>query len=143
MKDSVKQYLEQWAEACPSDRAPRPATEEDVLDAEQRLGFKFPDDYKCFLLAYGGGMIGSNPVIGLGSTKDMSIHETDMHAAMSFYYEPWMGSNVVVISVDGLGNAWLLSLDGVGFADHEEQKVNQKYKTFSEWLERYCFGMTE
>ena len=141
MKYSVKQYLEQWAEACPSDRALRAATEQEILDAEGILGFQLPDDYKYFLSMFGGGMIGSNPVIGLGSTKDMSIHEADMHAAMSFYYEPWMGSKVLVISVDGLGNTWLLSCSGVGFADHEEQRVNHKYSTFSQWLEQHCFGM--
>jgi len=143
MKDSVKQYLAQWAEACPSDKAPRPATEPEVLEAERRLGFKLPSDYKFFLTTYGGGIIGSNPVIGLGSAKDMSIHQADLFVAKGFYLEDWMGSDVVVVSVDGSGNSWLLSLRGVGFADHEERRVNQKYSSFSQWLEQYCFGMTE
>lgn len=39
-------------------------SEAEIVQAEREIGVPFPEDYRQFLLRYGGAMVGSHPAFG-------------------------------------------------------------------------------
>ncbi len=78
MDNIIINDLMEWSRLRPDHKADRGASTQEIEDAERRLGFLFPDDYRWFLESYGGGQYGPFALIGLRHSSEMSVHVRDM-----------------------------------------------------------------
>jgi hypothetical protein len=136
MDNKIINDLMEWSKLRPDHKADRGATSQEIIDAERRMGYIFPDDYRWFLESYGGGQYGPFALIGLRHSSEMSVHVRNIFSAREFYNRDWIPEEMIIISDDDSGNLWLMDRKGtVYFADHEEQSVESMYKSYSEWFE--------
>jgi hypothetical protein len=94
MDDELRRRLVEAHNRLPSSCRSLPASEEALLAHERQFG-PIPSDYRWFLKACGGGVIGSERVNDL--TELPSTHA-------KFKREPWTMKDVYVIGWDGAGN---------------------------------------
>jgi hypothetical protein len=78
----------------------------DIERAQESLGIKFDENYREFLLKYGGAKIGSTLVHGLRKQKDMHEQLSTVVALTHFYRaQQWPNiNNLYIISSDVSGN---------------------------------------
>jgi hypothetical protein len=136
MSNTVIQALERWSVKRPENKADRGANSSEIESAEARFGFRFAPDYRWFLATYGGGQFGPFALIGLRHSNKMCAHCRDLFIARESNNSVWMNADMAIICDDDSGNLWLMDHTGsVFFSDHEEQLVDKRYNSYSDWFE--------
>ncbi len=110
---------------------------EEADEAAAALGVSFHEDYKEFLLRYGGAMVGSNPILGLRQAEVMGDDcWSVVHATRRFRSEAWPGSeDWYVVSVDAHGNPIGIAPSGaVLISDHDTGAVVLLSETFEAFI---------
>jgi len=106
-----------------------PATDEEIKDSEQKLNYKFSDDYIEFIKEFGGAYLGVN--IHAFNNHSMMSKQTVTEITQEFrnsYKErstEELINKSVVIAIDGSGNPILISSDGkviIVYHDSEDDK---------------------
>lgn len=119
-----------------------PATDEEIQYAENELGIKFHDDYKCFIKNFGGAyagiaihafrnsnMLGKETVIDLTKWARESFADDPRSSLINKSY---------VISDDGSGNPIMICEDGkVIIAYHDCDEYEDLAGSLSELLKQY------
>lgn len=124
-------------------------TLEELEKTESRLGFKFPIDYKDFLLKHNGGTPKPNTFIFIeksiqsNSLVDFfhAIYDAGSDGNLELDYNYFRSSsrippNIVPIAGDPFGNFICLSVAGndkgkMYFWDHESEPQNSSYENLS------------
>ncbi|MGK5497900.1 SMI1/KNR4 family protein [Streptomyces sp. URMC 125] len=112
------------------------ASNEELAQAEQRLGVRLPDDYKKFMRRYGGGeflFLDLLPVLSHDGAEDdlVGVNESDIES-----------EDFIAIAPVGTGDWWGFSASGavcrnqVDFLDHEDGQVRFAAADFFEFLAR-------
>lgn len=72
-----------------------------IIAAENVLGVQFPEDYRNFLLRYGGGYLGGNEIFGLPPEIEY-LEEPDLHVVFvtKEYRRLWEVSSFCVVLMD-------------------------------------------
>lgn len=115
------------------------ASAQELDRAAQALGVQLPDDYRDFVMRFGGGHAGSLPVAGLRVWDTASAGEWSVIELTDRYrIENWPGTEAwAVISNDGCGNP--IGLDALGrvwLSDHDAQECVCLESSFDNWLRR-------
>lgn len=119
-----------------------PATEDEVLDAERRLGCQFDPDYREFLLRFGGATVGSEHIHGLSPVESMDDEMWSVVALTEhFRGDGWRGiEGWYICSMDGRGNPIGLKPDGtVWCVDHDVGDCYLVSEMFEGFIEK-CLG---
>ncbi len=114
---------------------------DDVNKLAEEIGFNLPDDYKEFVLRYGGAIVGSFSIFGVKIAKAMSSVGTfaiDMTKRLR--KDGWKGTNNwLIISMDHSGNPIGLDKDGrIWISDHDAGEILKLGDNFEEFLRTYC-----
>lgn len=112
-----------------------PVSAAEIDAAEQQVGVKFTPDYREFLERYGGGMVGSLPVIGLRQAEVMDP-ETVVEITARFRADGWEQTyEWVIISEDLAGNPIGLTEKGeVWVSDHDFGETVMVAPTFEQFV---------
>lgn len=118
-----------------------PAIEPDIVQIEQFVGFKLPDDYRHFISRYGAGIVGPYSIIGIGASGAMSQNEkSTILVTKRFRAMNWPGcENSLVISVDHAGNP--ITIDSAGVIkcfDHDAGITEQIASSFNDFIANWC-----
>ncbi|MEF3302529.1 SMI1/KNR4 family protein [Paenibacillus sp. GYB003] len=111
-----------------------PASQEQINDAERRLGVKFDNDYAEFLRRYGGSFAGA-PIYGFNNSA--MLEEVDVvELTMRFRADRWPeAAHSYVISMDMSGNPVMMDTDGKVFTyDHDSAETRTLSESFSAFL---------
>ncbi|MBF0234383.1 MAG: SMI1/KNR4 family protein [Desulfamplus sp.] len=118
------------------------AVEADVVNKlSEYVGFTLSLDYVEFMNRYGGAIVGSYSIFGLGAADAMGDNEASaIDVTKRFRDDGWAGTeNWLVISMDHSGNPVGLDLDGkVWLSDHDAGAVSQLADSFEEYLRKWC-----
>jgi hypothetical protein len=119
-----------------------PVTMEEVDAASVALGLPFPPDYREFLLRYGGGFVGPNPIFGVRQVESMGRGSTVLERNRWFKEQRWPGvEEWLIISEDGYGNPYGIAPDGqVWTSDHDFGDIVPIAKGFEDFIGR-CMGL--
>lgn len=105
---------------------------EEVMRAEEKLNFKFSDEYKSFLLNYGAMACGSNEIIGLGvegylNVVSVTLDERGLNPELldRFIVIQNIGVEGILIIMDEKGNVY-------EFANKSYKKI---YTSFIDFLQ--------
>ncbi len=85
----------------------RPATDNEIINAENTLGVKLPNEYKVFLREFGSGCVGRAIILGLSEAEFVgtpSFVDTTLEYRQVFCEDIPEYKDIVVIGVDGSGN---------------------------------------
>ncbi|MCA9676185.1 MAG: SMI1/KNR4 family protein [Kofleriaceae bacterium] len=110
---------------------------EEVDDAQERVGVRFDPDYREFLVRYGGGIVGSLPILGVSRAEAMSKDEWSVVAVTArFRADGWTPTERwVVVSVDLAGNPVGVDSEGtVWISDHDAGEVRVVATTFEGFI---------
>ncbi|MBI5494718.1 MAG: SMI1/KNR4 family protein [Deltaproteobacteria bacterium] len=105
---------------------------------------RFPDSYRAFLQAYGGGMVGGYPVFGLRKAEPMGKSSwSDVDVTKRYRAQGWPGvADWIVVSADHSGNPIGLDRNGsLMLADHDGGEIVCVARDFDEFLASYCLHM--
>ena len=112
------------------------ATEGEISQAERALGVRLPDQYKDFMLRYGGGAFMSLdilPVVSKGSDSDLvSVNLREESFDVPF----------VAVAPVGTGDWWGFQVDNlecsdqVSFYSFEDGAARMKYEDFLQFIAR-------
>lgn len=115
---------------------------EDQWRAElARLDFAPPPDYVEFIARFGGSIVGSYSIVGLGASSAMGADEGSVFGLTSaFRADRWPGVDKwIVFSRDLAGNPVGVDRDGVVWTwDHDNGQLVRLAASFEEFLLRYC-----
>ncbi|AMQ07859.1 SMI1/KNR4 family protein [Sporosarcina psychrophila] len=103
MKIELLNAIDEEFEMCP-EAFGGPVNIEEVIQAEDELKVKLPEDYKIFLLRYGSGAVGEAIVLGL---REAEFFATPSFVEKSLQFRnilPEGHENFIVIGLDGAGN---------------------------------------
>ena len=120
-KDNIWELIEKQFLTYPQDFAGSGSTEL-VNKAEAELGIKFNNDYKEFLLKYGGACIGSKFIYGINKHRDMDKELNNVVFVTKFYRnQDWPDiDDWYIISDDFDGNPIGIDPEGkVWLSDHD------------------------
>lgn len=136
MNVSTWNRLAEYFRKSPGDAAP-PGTEDEVNALAARLGSPMPDQYRDFLLRYGGAYIGQYPVYGVHRSKATGLGK--LRAAEvneGFRQQGWPHADEwLIVSEDGYGNAIGIADDGrVLVWDHELGGIYELGSSFEDFL---------
>lgn len=84
-----------------------PASEEEIINAERKLGTKLPEEYKVFLREFGAGGVGGAIILGLSEAEFLytpSFVDISLQFRKQFRDDIPEYGNLVVIGIDGSGN---------------------------------------
>ena len=104
-------------------------SEEVILDAESKLNFKFPKEYKEFLGELGILSKGSNEILGLGVEGHLNIIEANLEEKK---YNN-LSEKYIIIKNEGTGIFILLGEDGKIY-EYKGEKCSLLYNSFNEFL---------
>ena len=104
-------------------------SEEVILDAESKLNFKFPKEYKDFLSELGILSKGSNEILGLGIEGYLNIIEANLEERK---YNNFSGK-YIIIKNEGTGIFILLGEDG-NIYEYKGKNYSLLYNSFNEFL---------
>lgn len=119
--DTISRLDAEFAE-FPIMRALNQPSEEEISRIEQLIGVPFPDDYKQFILLYGGAMVGAYPVFGLRPVEVMgNNHWSILDVTEHYRANGTPGTNQwAIFSEDHSGNPIGMDKDGVIWTyDHD------------------------
>jgi len=126
MQSDLLQKLRKYFEASPI-LCGMPASEADITSAQRRLNCQFVREYVEFLRLFGCGVVGPDPIYGLGADHVAAMAEDDDVVTQTerFRAHRWPGvANWYIISMDGRGNPIGLDADGrVWLSDHDAHAV--------------------
>ena len=137
MKVEIVQRLEEYF-AKNSILRGNPASEAAISAAERQLGCKFAPEYAEFLRLFGCGVVGPDPVFGIGAdaVDAMGSEDDVVTQTKQFRAQHWPGlTDWYVISVDGRGNPIGVGPDGrVRLSDHDVGDVTVIAENFESFL---------
>jgi hypothetical protein len=122
-------------------RAEEVPTADEVDLVSQQVSVPFPDDYREFLLRYGGATVGAYPVFGL-RVSDVMDH--DRWALIDVTNEVRQSgvdgvSDWVIFSEDHSGNPIGMDADGkVWIFDHDFGGVTELASGFENYIRTQC-----
>ena len=134
MDETLKTRVFQAHHELPQDCKYSPATEDELSEFEKVYG-DIPSDFRWFLKACGGGVIGSEWVDGI---KQLS----QTHRKYAGESSQWKLERVFVIGWDGAGNPYGIE-DGMGrvlVADHNFGGLHEIAPSFGALLEKGLLG---
>ena len=114
------------------------AEEAAVTSAEDQIGFRFPEDYRLFLLHYGALKHDGNEIYGIGPTGYCSVVGATME-------ERKLSSNfpkdcAVLFNLGMEGVLILLRADGVVY-EYSPYGMKSIFPSFTKWLEEEFFSL--
>jgi len=137
MRNEIVHQLEEYFTKYPILRG-RPASEATIEAAQQRLGCRFAREYVDFLRLFGCGIVGPDPVYGIGAEAVAAMGSDDDVDAQTerFRAQQWPGvTDWYVISVDGRGNPIGIGPDGkVRLSDHDVGDILIVAESFEAFL---------
>lgn len=118
-------------------------TQDEVDYASHEIGIPFPQDYREFLLRYGGAMVGPYPVFGLGPVKVMGNEWSVIELTRRYRNDHVTGCDGwIVFSEDHVGNPVGMDSDGkVWIYDHDFGGVAQLSESFEEYIRTRCLAI--
>jgi hypothetical protein len=140
MRDDTWERLEAEFSSFPQLRGEEVAAAEIAVAASQ-LGLPLPDDYRDFVLRYGGGIVGAWPVYGLRPVEPMGNEWSVVEVNRRYRAEGWRGvDDWLIVSVDHAGNPIGIAKDGrVWVSDHDFGDVAVVAENFEGFLRNQCF----
>ena len=136
MRESTLVSLDTLFAKWPILRAPEGATAGEIAAASAELGVPFPDDYREFLLRYGGAVVGPYPVYGLRVAEVMGRNDTVVEVNRHYRDQKWPGTEEwLIISSDHAGNPFGIAPDGcVWRSDHDFGFIGPEVDSFEDFL---------
>ena len=114
----------------------RPATNTEIMRAQQQLTCKFVPDYIEFLRLFGCGIVGPDPVFGIGVAQAMGDTDDVVWQTKYFREQRWPGvDGWYVISEDARGNP--IGIDPYGKvrrSDHDVGDISIVADDFESFL---------
>lgn len=141
--DTLAKLDEMFAES-PVMRAEDVPTGDEVDAASQEIGIPFPEDYREFLLRYGGAMVGPYPVFGLRMTDVMDDSRWSVVDVTREIRSCGLDgvSKWIVFSEDHAGNPIGMDTDGkVWIYDHDFGGVTKLAEDFEEYIRTHCLKL--
>lgn len=141
--------LEHEFSEFPIMRAQSVPNAEEVEKASRTIGIPFTDDYRGFLLRYGGAVVGPYPIFGLRpcEARDNAWSVLDMTKRYRVDYEQAgidCVSQWVVFSEDHAGNPVGFDATGeVWIFDHDFGGLHHEAPSFEAYLRHKCLGLNE
>jgi hypothetical protein len=119
-----------------------PATEEAIKAAETRLKCRFDADYVQFLRMFGCGMVGADPVFGIGTAEALGADEDVVTQTERYRAQRWPRvQGWYVASADARGNPIGIGDDGVvRMSDHDVGDVSVLTTSFEAFLMKCLRG---
>jgi cell wall assembly regulator SMI1 len=142
--DTIDRLDARFAE-FPMLRAADPPSEAEIMQAEQQIGVLFPDDYRQFLLRYGGAMVGAYPVFGLRPVDVMGVsHWSVLDVTRHYRSDGVPGTDQwTVISEDHAGNPIGMDQDGVIWIhDHDFGGISPIARSFEDYIRTRCMKVS-
>src|SRR5882762_9660815 len=105
-----------------------PVPAEELCAAEAELGIPLTEDYREFVLRYGGAMVGAYPVFGLRRALPMGKDDGSfVNVTRPYRRQRWPGVDMwAVISTDHAGNPIGLDEHGkIWVCDHDARAVQE------------------
>ena len=141
--DTIDRLDAQFAE-FPMMRANDAPSKAEIAQAEQQTGVPFDEDYREFLLRYGGGIVGPYPIFGLRPVEVMGSNHWSVVDVTRHYrscgvpgVERW-----VVISEDHAGNPVGMDAEGaIWIHDHDFGGISALAESFEEYLRGRCLKL--
>ncbi len=137
--------LEALFSAHPVMRA-EPVLEEEFNKAAAGFEFPVPDDFRDFVLRYGGAIVGSYPIVGLRRAHAMGVEASSfVEVTRRYRSQAWLGVDKwVVVSIDQGGNPIGISRDGqIWCSDHDTGEIVHVAPSFEAYLRSSCLGLSE
>lgn len=103
MKKGLLNVIDEEYEMCP-EAFGGPVNIEEIIQAENELKVKLPEDYKLFLLKYGCGAIGEAIILGLREAEFITTPSFVQKSLQFRKILPKGYDNFIVIGIDGAGN---------------------------------------
>lgn len=137
MMRETLQDVERYFRQSPELRG-EPATQDVIDEAQRILGCRFSQSYVEFLSRFGCGVIGADPIYGLGPEKvdAMGIDDSVVKQTQRFRAQKWPSvENWYITSADGRGNPVGINVDGkVRLVDHDVGDVVVVAEDFDSFL---------
>ncbi len=143
MPDTINRLDAEFAES-PMMRAADVPSEAEVVQAEQQIGVAFPDDYRQFLLRYGGAMVGPYPVFGLRPVEVMGVNHWSVLDVTRHYRSDGVPGtdHWAVISEDHAGNPIGMDQNGaIWIHDHDFGGAAHLARTFEDYIRTRCLKL--
>jgi hypothetical protein len=121
-----------------------PVPKADVDAAFAGWPFALPDDYRSFVEAFGGAIVGALPIYGLRAARAMGKAEGSALAMTErFRKKRWPGIDTwLIVSMDQAGNPIGLTADGaVWISDHDAGSVDALASSFEDFLRTRCLEL--
>lgn len=136
MKPEVVRRLDELYREWPVTLGGGPVSPAELDRAEASVGMKLDATYREFVERYGGGLIGSLPILGLRVEEAMGPGELVTEMTARFRADGWHPTQAwVVISVDLAGNPIGLDANGeVWLSDHDAGEVVKLATTFEDFV---------
>ncbi len=144
MPDTIKRLDAKFA-GCPIIRAADVPTATEIIQAELEIGVRFPDDYREFLLRYGGATVGPYPVFGLRPVEVMGVNHWSVVDVTRHYRSDGVpGTDQwVVISEDHAGNPIGIDQGGtVWIHDHDFGGRALLTTSFEDYIRTRCLKLS-
>ena len=144
MNEDTWQRIDERFRRRPQARA-SPVDPAEFDGAMQGLAQKLDPDYREFVLRYGGGLVGPNPIYGLRKAEWMgTIGEVSTAPDLTRLYREkrWPGvEHWFIFSIDQGGNPIGFAPDGtVWLSDQlDYQQIVQLASNFEDYLLKWCF----
>ncbi len=144
MNSDTLDRLDQMFAESPMMRAEDVPTQDEVDAASHEIGIPFPEDYREFLLRYGGAMVGPYPVFGL---RPVDVMDDDRWSVVDITGEIRSErldgvSKWLVFSEDHAGNPIGMDADGkVWIYDHDFGGVAKLAEDFEEYVRTQCLKL--
>lgn len=111
--------------------------ENEISDAEQKLGIVFDSDYQEFIQRYGGAIVGPYPVLGLRHAEPMDVSQWSViDVTENYRNEGWCGvEDWYIVSIDHADNP--IGIDGKGDvyrSDHDFGVIEKIADSFEDYI---------
>lgn len=145
MRDETWQILDDIFSRTPILKAEEVGFDE-ISAAEREVGVALADDYKKFVLRYGGAIVGPFRVFGLRKAIPMGRNEGSfVEVTNSFRRQHWPGvEKWAIISADHAGNPIGIDAEGkIWISDHDARAVQIIATNFEAYLRKQCMNLPD
>ena len=149
MKPDTIAQLDRLFLETPILRAEDVPSAEEVETASGEIGIAFPNDYREFVLRYGGAMVGAYPVFGLRFCEVMGDDRWSVVKMTHDYRNGLKAAGVncatewVVFSEDHSGNPIGMDCEGrVWTYDHDFGGLAELTSSFEEYIRTHCLKLS-
>ena len=146
MKADTIEQLDELFDNCPIMRAADVPTVQEVDAASKALDVSFPDDYREFILRYGGATVGPYPIFGLRAWELVDQHRWSVLDTTQEVRRVGVAEAAgwIVFSEDHAGNPIGLDANGkVWIYDHDFGGVSALAESFEEYLRVQCLKIVD